>query len=104
MNDYHRVQILLEHRQYEQLRALARTRSLQQGERVSVSQVIREFLDQALEDEQHRWQRAREALEDLFALSEEIRARWPGPWPEDWLTQMRQERTDEIFEELLGGH
>jgi hypothetical protein len=66
--------------------------------------VIREILDQALEDEQRKWQQAQEALEDLFALGDKVQERWQGEWPEDWLTQMRQERADAIYDNLFGRH
>ncbi len=104
MGGYYRAQVLLEPEQYDRLRELARARSLRQGKRVSVSQVIREILDQALWDEQRRWQQAQEALEDLFALGDVVQVRWRGEMPEDWIAKMREERADALYEELFGSN
>ncbi len=46
MGRLHRAQVLLDPAQYRRLRRIAARRSLEEGRRVSVSQVIRELLDQ----------------------------------------------------------
>ena len=101
MGSYYRAQVLLEPEQYNRLRALARRRSLRQGKRVSVSQVIRELLDESLAEEQHKWQQAQEALDDLFALGDAVQERWQGEWPADWIVRIREERADAIYTELF---
>ena len=103
MGGYYRAQVLLEPEQYRRLRELARARSLQQGKRVSVSQVIREILDQTLEDEQRKWLQAREALDDLISLGDAVQERWKGMLPEDWVERMREGRSDAVYEKLFSG-
>ena len=104
MERYHRAQVLLKPEQYERLQEMARARSARRGKRVSVSQVIRDILDQSLMDERLRWQRAQDALDELFALGNTIQARWQGEMPEDWFTDMREERADALYRELSHGH
>ncbi len=103
MGRFHRAQVLLEPEQYRQLQHLARARSLQQGRRVSVSQVIRELLDQALAQETERERQARTALQALFALGDAVQARHSQPLPEDWLDRDREEHDDARVPELLAG-
>ncbi len=68
-----------------------------------VREVIREILDQTLEDEHRRSQRAQETLDDLFALGDMVQARWQGKMPEEWSTNIREQRADALYEELSGG-
>ncbi len=104
MERYHRAQVLLRPEQYERLQEMARARSARRGKRVSVSQVIRDILDQSLMDEQRRWQRAQDALDDLLALGDTVQARWQEEMPEEWFTNMREERADALYRELSDGH
>ncbi len=100
---FHRAQVLLDPEQYRRLRDLARTRSLQQGRRVSISQVIRELLDRALDETAAEEARARAALHALLALGDAVQARHPQPLPEDWLTQDREELDNVRFAHLFPG-
>ncbi len=104
MSRLHRAQVLLEEGQYRRLRQLAQARSAQQGRRVSVSQVIRELLDQALSEQVEREAQARAALQHLFTLGERVRARHPQTLAEDWLNQDREEHDHERFQSLFAGH
>lgn len=103
MGRFHRAQVLLEPEQYRRLQHLARARSLQEGRRVSVSQVIRELLDRALAQEMTRERQARAALEALFALGDGVQARHAQPLPEDWLQRDREEHDDARVPELFAG-
>ena len=103
MAPLYRAQVLLEREQYEQLRRLARSRSLRAGRRVSVSQVLRELVAQALEAEDRAKKEAWSALEELIALGEAVRRRHPGELPEDWFERDREEHDDERFGHLFPG-
>lgn len=103
MGRFHRAQVLLEPEQYQRLRHLARARSLQEGRRVSISQVIRELLDWALAQEAERDRQAQAALQALFALGDAVQARHPQPLPEDWLDRDREEHDDVRLSELFAG-
>jgi len=103
MGRLHRAQVLLEPAQYRRLRRIAARRSLEEGRRVSVSQVIRELLDQALEKAENPEERSRVALERLFTLGDTVRKRHPELLPEAWLSRDRDEHDDERFADLLPG-
>lgn len=103
MGRFHRAQVLLDPEQYRHLRRIARLRSLEEGRRVSISQVIRELLDQALAAEGRQEAPGRTALETLFALGDVVQARHPHPLPEDWLVRDREEHDDVRFAHLFPG-
>ena len=90
MGRLHRAQILLDPDQYRRLQRLAKTRSLQEGKRISVSQVIRELLKDALERETEKKEEAKTALQTLFALGETVMARHAELLPKDWLDRDRE--------------
>lgn len=103
MGRLHRAQVLLEPAQYRRLRRIAARRSLEEGRRVSVSQVIRELLDQALEKAESPEERARAALARLFTLGDAVRKRHAKLLPENWLNSDRDEHDDERFADLFPG-
>lgn len=104
MGRLHRAQVLLEQEQYQRLRRLAEARSLKEGKRVSVSQVIRELLRDALDRETQMEMESRTALQSLFALGETVAGRHPVSLPEDWLDLDREEHDDARLRDISAGH
>ncbi len=104
MTRLRRTQVWLESDQFHQLQTLAQQQSQAQGRRVSVSQVVRELLRQALEQVNLSPKGHVSALRELFALGEAVRARHPYLLPEDWLEKDRQEHDHARFAEFFTGH
>ncbi len=77
MGRLYRAQVLLGQDQYRRLRRIAARRSAEQGRRVSISQLLRELLKEALEKAEEPEARVQAALAHLFALGDVVRARQP---------------------------
>lgn len=103
MRRLHRAQVLLDPEQYRHLRHLAHRRALQQGRRVSISQLIRELLGRALAEEQAREEEGRAALETLLGIGVAVQARHPRLLREEWLFRDREEHDDARFPDLSTG-
>lgn len=101
MGRFYRAQVLLDPEQYRQIRQLAHRRGLQQGRRVSTSQLIRELLGQALAEEQARQEEARAALDALLAIGTAVQARRSQLVEEDWLFRDREEHDGARFGDLI---
>jgi hypothetical protein len=83
----HRTQLLLEPTQYQALRTLAHQ------EQRSISEVVREILDQYLEenDPRARWVRRAQALQRLSAIRPRVQRR-TGVYAGDLVAEAREER------------
>ncbi len=96
-----RMQILLNEKQAEQLRALARQR------RVSISALGREMVERGLQDERERLLAQQEqALEEIRAVHRDLMQAGIRPMSgEDiveMIRRMREERTDDLVRPVLG--
>ncbi len=87
----HRTQLFLEPEQHEALSHQAR----QEGR--SVSEVVREYVDQGLERSRAEIDRRLRVLDELARLSDEI-----GPISGDPIAEVREERDREIVAVLTG--
>ena len=96
-NTMHRTQLLLEPNQYKNLRTLA------QQEQRSISEIVREILDQYLEenDQRTRWIRRSQALNRLSVLRARVQKR-TGVYAGDLVAAARDER-DEDFMHIWQG-
>lgn len=96
MDNLQRVNLMLERRQREELERIARKKGR------SVSDLVREYVTQGIENENIPQQERLEALEHARALTERVLKRRDGKPVSDAvnvINQMREERGDE----LLGG-
>ena len=85
MGDLQRVQVLIPASQREQLVKLAKTKGQ------SVSAVIREMIDEGLDQREGKKEEWREALEELTRMRKEIE-RKHGIITRDFLAEVRAER------------
>jgi len=88
----HRTQLLLEPNQYKTLRTLA------QQEQRSISEIVREILDQYLEenDQRTRWIRRSQALQRLSILRERVQKR-TGVYTGDLNAGAREEQDENLM-------
>jgi hypothetical protein len=96
MDNLQRVNLMLERRQREELERIARKKGR------SVSDLVREYVTQGIENENIPQQERLEALEHARALTERVLKRRGGKPVSDAvevINRMRKERGDE----LLGG-
>jgi hypothetical protein len=96
MNNLQRVNLMLEHRQRDELERIARKKGR------SVSDLVREYVAQGIENENIPRQERLEALDTARALTKRVLNRRGGEPVSDaveMIDQMREERRDE----LLGG-
>jgi len=96
-----RMQILLTEEQAERLRDLSRARHM------SISALVREMVDQTLREEQERLlTQQEEALAEIRAaqraLAQDETRPVSGEEIVEMIRQMREERTDEIVNNILG--
>lgn len=87
----HRTQLFLEREQHEALDHQAR----QEGK--SISEIVREYVDEGLERSRAEIDRRLRVLDELARLSEEI-----GPISGDPIAEVREERDREIAAVLTG--
>ncbi|HLF89630.1 MAG TPA: ribbon-helix-helix protein, CopG family [Anaerolineales bacterium] len=87
----HRTQLLLKPTQYQALRTLA------QQEQRSISEIVREILDQYLEenDQRTRWVRRSQALQRLSVLRARVQKR-TGVYTGDLVAGAREERDEDL--------
>jgi hypothetical protein len=96
MDNLQRVNLMLERRQREELERIARKKGR------SVSDLVREYVTQGIENENTPQQERLEALENARALTKKVLKRRDGKPISDaveMIEQMREERGNE----LLGG-
>ncbi len=102
MSTLYRAQVLLEAGQQAQIAELAR----RQGR--SFSEVMREIVQEYLDEQERRSAEQQSAFEKLKAHREEMLAKRNGkPLELDsaaLIHEMREERTDELFDHLNPGH
>ena len=96
-----RMQILLTEEQAAELRRLAKAR------RASISQIVREMVEQGLREERERLlARQEQALEEIRAVHRELAQAGVRPMSAEevveMIREMREERTDEIVRNVLG--
>lgn len=93
MDNLQRVNLMLERRQRETLELIARKKGR------SVSDLVREYVTQGIENENTPQQERLEALENARALTERVLKRRSGKPLSDAveiMEQMREERGDEL--------
>ncbi|MCW5852240.1 MAG: ribbon-helix-helix protein, CopG family [Anaerolineae bacterium] len=89
MSELQRIQVLIQASQHEQLVKLAKTKGQ------SVSAVIREMIDEGLDQREGKKEAWREALEELTRLRHEIE-REHGIITRDFLAEARAEREQDM--------
>ena len=94
MDNLQRVNLMLERRQREELERIARKKGR------SVSDLVREYVTQGIENEYIPQQERLEALENARALTKRVLERRGGKPISDaveMIDQMREERGDELL-------
>jgi len=94
MNNLQRVNLMLERRQREELERIARKKGR------SVSDLVREYVTQGIENEHIPQQERLEALENARTLTKRVLERREGKSISDAVEvveQMREERGDELL-------